>query len=445
MSADVASGGFYDYEQSNNYIKISSVNQDTVNDIIIVKNFVQNQFQNGFYVAMIEVNNSLSQGTLIGRLLGDEPVVDDYKRYSIAVGNFDGFNFTIGQPIHYTKNNVVQTLVVLNAPPVHFDVFNGLIYDINQCYNGGNCDFYSKYIKTNTNSVEVSTQVHRDWEVSAGIHLAGQVNAEPAGVGASINFDAYFLHKWGHHFNKDSTNSTTTTVSEEITAKEDDEIYATTIDYDLYEYPFYYGNENYPRETIMTFVPHNVRGHWFPSKSYYALSYTPNHEVGNILSYYPYDNLTNNPDVLDTIRARTSESYTLSSNTSYNWGITWDNFTSSEADTTIENTNSWGFSFGVEVTGDFGHTNYTTQTTSVTNLISLQLHLGGVDLGIGDVKYAVNPYAYWATNDALVINGGRIITVLIQIRHLFYPGCLILKKVSLWMILTSAIRQTILR
>ena len=176
MESDVASGGYDDYEQSNNYIKISSVNQDTVNDIIIVKNFVQNQFQNGFYVAMIEIDSSLSHAKLIGRLLGDEPEVDKYKRYSIAVGNFDGGNFTIGQPMHYTQNNVVQTLVVLNAPPVHFDVFNGQSYDINKCYNGQVCDFYSKYAKTNTNSVEVSTKVHKDWEVSNGVNLSGSLS-----------------------------------------------------------------------------------------------------------------------------------------------------------------------------------------------------------------------------------------------------------------------------
>jgi hypothetical protein len=399
----VASGGYDDYKQSSNFIKISSVNQDTTKDIVIVKNFVQNQFQNGFFVAMIKVNNSLDTPTLIGRLFGDEPDVDAYKPYSIAVGNFDGDNFTIGRPTHYTKNNVVQTLVVLNAPPVHFDVFNGQSYDINKCFNGQVCNSYSNYIKTTTNSVEVSTQVHRDWEVSAGVHVSGQVNAEPAGVGASINFDAYFLHKWGHHFNKDSTNSKTTTVSEQITAEEDDEIYSTLIDYDLWEYPFYYGNEKFPRETIMTFVPHNVRGQWFPSKSYYALSYIPNHEVGNILSYY--DTLSSNPDVLQTIRADyTSDGYTLSSNGSNIWDLYFNNFTSTEADTTIENTNSWGFSFGLEATGDFGHTKYTTQKTSISHLIHLQTHLGTVDMGIGDVKYRVTPYAYWSKDDALVVN-----------------------------------------
>ena len=401
MESDIAAGGYDDYKQSNNYIKISSVNQDTVNDIIIVKNFVQNQYQNGFYVAMIGVNSSLSQGTLIGRLLGDEPEVDDYKPYSIAVGNFDGASFTIGQPKHYTQNNIVQTLVVLNAPPIHFDVFNGQSYDINKCYNGQACDFYSQYIKTNTSSVEVSTKVHNDWEVSRGVKLSGQVSSEVV----SVDYNTYFTRKWGKHFSLDTTNNKTTQISEAVTAEEDDEIYSTLIDYDLWEYPFYYGNENSPRETIMVLVPHNVRGQWFPSKSYYALSYLPNHEVGNILSYYPYDtvSISKNPNVLETIA---SDSQTLSSSNPFNWSVNFSNFTSTKAETTMENSTSFGISFKREFTGDYDKTNYTTQTTTVSNLINLSVHMGGLDLGIGDVKYKVTPYLYWAKDDALILNYG---------------------------------------
>ncbi|MCG6960031.1 T9SS type A sorting domain-containing protein [bacterium BMS3Abin03] len=400
----VASGGFNDYQQSNNYLKIERFDQDTTNDLVIVKNFVANQYQNGFLVAIYSVNNSLDNLSLIGRLLGDEPEIDDYKPYSIAVGNFDGFNFTIGQPFHYTQNNVVQTLVKLNAPPIHFDVFDGQSYDINNCYNGGICGAYSKYIKTDLSATEVTTSVHRDWEVSAGAHISGQVEVAPFGVGATIDYNAYFLHKWGRHFSKDSTNIKTWKISEEITSSEDDKIYSTVSDYDLWEYPFYYGNEDFPRATIMTLVPHNVTGHWFPSKSYYALSYNPNHEVGNILSYY--DTLANNSNVSEPLGATYgTDSYTLSSSTGDDkWDLTFEDFTSVQADTAIENTNSWGVSFVVEATGNFGHTNYSTHKTSVLQTIHLQTHFGSVDLGIGDVKYTVKPYAYWSSDGTLVVD-----------------------------------------
>lgn len=402
---NVAEGGFEDYIQSYNFLKVADTNQDSREDIIIVRNFVTNQFADGFFVAMITLNDDLDDSALLGRLFGDEPQSDTYQYYGIAVGNFDGFDFTIGQPYHYTQSNIVQPLVILNAPPVHFDVINGQPYDVNECYNGGDCNFLSKYIKQNTNSVEVTTKVHKDWAISAGIGGSGSVVATPLGAGATFNYEAYLLYKHGAHFNKDSTNITTVSVGVEVLAKEDDEIYTTVTDYDLWEYPVFHGNEHFPRNTIMTLVPNNVRGQWFPSKSYYALSYIPDHEVGNILSYYPYDTLSNNPNVEQTIRANyVSDSFTLSANTSYDWNLMFSDFSSSQADTTKDNGLSFKFSFVVVVQGDFMKTKMTTHRTTVTEQINLNSHLGSVNMGIGDVKYTVTPYSYWAQNDALVVD-----------------------------------------
>ena len=81
------------------------------------------------------------------RLFADENQNDIYHKYAIAIGNFDGFDFTVGTPSLYHDYGIVQPIVLLNAPPVHFDMLNGNIYDVNGCYNGGNCDFYAKYIK----------------------------------------------------------------------------------------------------------------------------------------------------------------------------------------------------------------------------------------------------------------------------------------------------------
>jgi hypothetical protein len=399
-----AEGGFDDYWQSYNFLKVADVNQDNREDIIIVRNFVQNQFADGFFVAMIRLNDELDEAILLGRLFGDEP--QSYSRqYGIAVGNFDGFDFSIGQPYHYSQADIVQPIVLLNAPPIHFDVLNGQAYDVNECYNGGDCDFFSKYIKTNTTSVEVTTKVTKDWGLSAGYGVSGSFSVEPLGVGVSVNYEIYMLYKHGRHFSNDTTNITTVSVGVEVLAREDDQIYTTVTDYDLWEYPVFHGNEHFARSSIMTLVPNNVRGQWFPSKSYYALSYIPDHEVGNILSYYPYDTLSNNPNVSQTIRANyVSDSFTLSSNTSYNWNLMFTDFTSSQADTSRQNGLDFKFSFEYIAQFNFSKTRFSTHKTSITEQINLNSHLGSVNLGIGDVKYTVTPYSYWAQNDALVMD-----------------------------------------
>ncbi len=401
-----AEGGYSDDIQSYNFLKVADANQDNREDIIIVRNFVDTQFADGFFVAIISLNDDLDDSALLGRLFGDEPQSDTYQFYGIAVGNFDGFDFSIGQPHHYSQADIVQPIVLLNAPPIHFDVFNGQTFDVNECYNGGDCDFFSKYIKTNTTSVEVTTKVTKDWGLSAGWGKSGSISIEPLGVGVSVNYEIYMLYKHGRHFSNDTTNITTVSVGVEVLAKEDDQIYTTVTDYDLWEYPVFHGNEHFARSSIMTLVPNDVRGQWFPSKSYYALSYIPDHEVGNILSYYPYDTLSNNPNVSQTIRANyVSDSFTLSSNTSYNWNLMFIDFTSSLADTSRQNGLDFKLNFGGYLAQfNFSKTRFSTHKTTITEQINLNSHLGSVNLGIGDVKYTVTPYSYWAQNDALVLD-----------------------------------------
>lgn len=425
LDFDVTSGGGYEIKQKYNFLEVSDVNQDGRNDIIIIKDFVDNnQQEDGFYVAMYTVDTS-NVPILIGELFGDEqlPVdLDDpdyeFRPYSIAIGNFDGLNFTIGEPTHYVASSMVQPIVILNAPPVHFDMFGEDIFDINKCYNGDDCDFAATYKKTSSSSIEVSTTVESDWAVSAGLSISGateigaSVVAAPLGAGAeasasiSINYENHLLLTHGENFSNTSTNSTTVTVSVEVGASEDDLIYSTVTEYDIWEYPVYHGNETFARNTILTFVPNNVQATWFPSKSYNAVNYVPDHEVSNILSYQPFDNLNQNPNSEQIIQADyTSDSFVLGSSSDYTWNITKDEFTSNQADTVKENGIDIGITYGIfRFDGDYNQKSMSTHKTTIFNQIDLEVHLGSVDLGIGDTKYTVTPYSYWGNNDALVID-----------------------------------------
>ena len=398
-------GGSQDWF-SHNFLKVADVNLDNKKDIVIIKNWIDWQ-PRGFSAQFFSASSNLDELVEIGRLRGDEPQNNVGHPFAVALGNFDACNFTIGQPTHSSVYDIVQPIVILNAPPDHFDKFGSDIFDVNNCYNGGDCDFVSTYIKQNTTSIEVSTKVHKDWVISSGIEFSGSATAAPLGIGATVNIDGHFLLNYGRHFSKDSTNITTVSVGVEVQAREDDQIYTTVTDYDLWEYPLYYGNESFSRRSVLTLVPNSVQGTWFPSKSYTAVSYVPDHEVSNILSYQAYDTLDHNPNLSQTIRANyVSDSFVLSANTSYDWNLAFSDFTSTQADTVREN----GLDYSNLVAGlfrfnfDFTETNVVTHTTSVSELIDLNVHLGSVDLGIGDTKYTVTPYAYWATNDALVVD-----------------------------------------
>ncbi|MDZ7623444.1 MAG: T9SS type A sorting domain-containing protein [Ignavibacteriaceae bacterium] len=152
--------------------------------------------------------------------------------------------------------------------------------------------------------------------------------------------------------------------------------------------------------------PKNVQATWYGSKSYFAQQYVPDHEVGNILSYYPYDTLSNNPNLSEVIRANyVSDRFSLDGSSSYDWSVSITDFQQSGAGTERD----MGIDVGAELGGfstnfKFANRKMSTHKASVENIIDLKVHLGNVNMGIGDVKYAVTPYAYWGTNDALVVD-----------------------------------------
>jgi hypothetical protein len=159
----------------------------------------------------------------------------------------------------------------------------------------------------------------------------------------------------------------------------------------------------------MVIEPVAVKNQWFPSKSPVATTYVPNHEVGNIFSYKEYPELFNNEDVASLIKGSYSQSFTLDENSSYDWGLTFNDFSASGASTSNTVTREIGGSvsiFGISCGASDTYEKSKTQTHNicVTQNLSLQVHLDQIDQTIGEAYYTVTPYAYWAKNGALVID-----------------------------------------
>lgn len=407
-------GDFPDYTL-HQFMQVSDMDQNGKQDIMLV--YDQMGPSGGFLGMAYSVNpDSLPIQYLSGVFTGEEPATS-YRPYSIALGNFDGMNFTIGEPTHSVAQGVVEPIVVLNAPPVHFDKFGSDLYDLNECYNGGDCDFQTTYVKQSSSSIEVSATEQSDWAISAGLSVSGsvsvgaEVSAEPLGVGASVSvsvskdYEAHLLRTEGAHFSNTSTSGTTVTIGVEVTAKDDDRIFATVTDYDVWEYPVYHGDETFPRNTILTVVPQDVTATWFASKSYTAVNFVPDHEVGNVLSYEPYADLDQNPDLAQPVAWEYSNSgFQVDASSSYDWSVGIADFQSNTADTTRES--GWDIGVGslFRFDGDFTDRQVHTRSTSVSSLVNLNVHLGSVDMGIGDAKYTVKPYAYWDKKGALVVD-----------------------------------------
>ncbi len=318
----------------------------------------------------------------------------------LVTGDFDGDVFRIGEGVKYTKTDVVQPLVILNAPPTHFDQFGDNIFDVNYCHNGSNCESYATYTTTSSTDVSVSTTLRESWGVSATLKGGGKV--------LGFGVEAYMTGTYGKNFEKTSSSSETVTIQQSVTATYDDQIYATVCDYEIWEYKVY-NAKNQPRGNIITLKPLLTENRWFPSKERSAAGYIPKHEVGNILSYTPYQDLIN-PDGEDKIRGSYgSDSYDLDANTDVTFSV---NLSNTFNNTEVENreigvevgasVSNWGLE--LSGTASYNRSDLSTHSVSVGSALDISVHLGGVNRSIGETGYNVTPYIYWATSGAMVID-----------------------------------------
>jgi hypothetical protein len=305
----------------------------------------------------------------------------------------------LGKPARYSLTKILQPLVILNAPPIHFDVLGGESYDVSLSYNENEGQFISHYEKESSQSTEVTSEFTQDWGTSQTLKAGGSA------WGVSVS--AYLTTKYGKRFSESGGHSTTVTVSIAVDAREDDRIYATVVDYDLWEYPVYGNNEL--RGHVMVVRPNVSENRWFPSKSWSGYSYIPLHEVGNILSYREYPLLTDNPEVDEKIKGDYNNSFVLDANSSYDWSLQFDDFETNQASTSKSYSREWGVDVDVWGSGYSLNSSYSkdeihTHKTDVSSGLNLSVHLDGIDMGLGEVSYTVTPYAYWSTNGALVVD-----------------------------------------
>ncbi|MBN1482635.1 hypothetical protein JXA70_20335 [candidate division KSB1 bacterium] len=126
---------------------------------------------------------------------------------------------------------------------------------------------------------------------------------------------------YGEGFSRDVTTTHTTIVGFDINTIKDDQIFGTTLDYDIWEYPVYAKGQTMPSANILIVNPKVARETWFASKSSDASSYVPCHKVGNILSYQNYDDLKQNAAVKHLIKGQSGASIQVNESSSKNWEV----------------------------------------------------------------------------------------------------------------------------
>jgi len=314
----------------------------------------------------------------------------------LRAAELDG-DVRLGVPVHSRITEIVQPLVILNAPPTHFDVLNGVPYDVSRMYHQHVPRFSATYARSEETTVELETEIHKDWGGSAT--LSGTARY----YGATVS--GYITGKYGEKFKNVEGSSQTVFERLEVTAIGDNRLFAAILEYDIWEYPVY--GDGVLQGHILVVEPTVKGNRWFSSKSPSAYSFVPEHEVGNILSYRQYPDPAQNPAVDEIIKI--GNSHGLGATTSDNWYLRFEDFTQTSAKTEKEygvefggSVSAWGVKLKVD--GHYKKGEISTHTTKVRKGLELGVALGSLDMGLGNVAYNVRPYTYWSVDGALVLD-----------------------------------------
>ena len=349
-------------------------------------------YVSGGYAAAVYALEPTAGGVTLGPLRAST-----VTPWILAHADLDG-DLRLGSPKKFQLTQILQPLIILNAPPIHFDMFNDSSFDVSNCYpNGGK--FTASYSTQSENTKAVEVKINNDW----GYSFKATLGYDFWGFKVS----SHFSETVGKKFSLTSGATQTISVTETAQALVDDKIYATVLDYDLWEYPILMNGTH--NGDFLVVEPKLIENRWFPSKSWSGYTYIPNHEVGNILSYKEYASISDNPAVGGAVKWLTSDRKGLDNNSSYDWYLKFTDFSSQGSDTSWETSDEWGASVdawgsGIDLSGHYSHGVINTQKTDVSSGLSISVHLDALDFSVGEVGYNVLPYAYWGTNGALVVD-----------------------------------------
>lgn len=217
---------------------------------------------------------------------------DALRSYSIAVGNLDGRDMHFGDP-HVLQCNYVQPVFLIGAIPNHFDVINGIQYDVNDCYPVQDCDQDVTIRQSQTGSTTAEVQFTADWAVSTEAELGFE--------GGGFSMGTTISEKYGVKFDQVNTQTNTQTITIAITASADDMVEYVQIPVTVHKYPVLSAIDDTICWVLSVFPSDNFSPQTIVANGKSLFNYTPDHEVGNIMSYPVIsDNYDNVPGVPQT-------------------------------------------------------------------------------------------------------------------------------------------------
>ncbi|MBN1597843.1 MAG: T9SS type A sorting domain-containing protein [Bacteroidales bacterium] len=325
-------------------LELGDVDQDGRDEIITFsKGTGEDNTDHNFFINISGVLEDFSTDTLAGGGYTFSDVSGTTQRsYAIAAGNLDGNDLHFGEPAVYDCE-YLQPVFIIGAIPSHFDIIGDQEYDVNNCYPEQDCDLEVKITRSQTTSTTTQVELTSDWAVSSEVGLSSEAGVEKGAFSAGLGISTSVEAKYGVKFNEVNNETNSQTISVAITASSDDVIQYLKIPITLYQYPVLDDALDTTCYVIAAFPANNLSPQTIIANGKSVFNYTPNYEVGNILSYPKinsgYENISDLPKtagswiILDegnvpsyTMSPSGGINYTLTSGSGLEWTISSESY-----------------------------------------------------------------------------------------------------------------------
>ncbi len=356
------------------------------------------------------------------------PQNDEASRTAFALTDPTGDSLTLGQPRQLIASGTAVPLVVLRAPPVHFDQFGQQSYDVNNCFgsNLGTCGFSSSFSDSQNTTFTTDVNQTDSWAASATV--SGGISY------AGFDVEASLQGRYGNNFSKDTNSSVNTQVTVQVNANVDDYVFFRKTDYVVEEYPIYGAGNTTPGHpnayvAVVTGVDTSYAFETTGPGSTTAPALDNVHQPGNLLSYpyyfppgngEPAQSIDDNPEVPPSNSGGSAISTPFPSISIGQTGSAsgQDSF-ANQTGQTISNTQTDGYtltaSVGYEQEGvpikakvegsyQYDQSNFQSQSSTFGTTMQIDWNTGSLNRSIPGTNYTMRPYLYWSKEGALVLD-----------------------------------------
>ncbi|MEL6842889.1 MAG: T9SS type A sorting domain-containing protein, partial [Bacteroidota bacterium] len=259
------------------------------------------------------------------------------------------------------------------------------------------------YSQENSTSTTLESTMSSDWGVSSTLSAAGNVGG--LGLKASIT------GSYGEQFSQTSSNTQTYRVEAHTIARDDDAIYGTLQDYDIYEYPVIRNGERVGNVLAMVRLGAPLFT-WLPSKADAVFGMRTSHEPGNLLSYpslADFDELVGRQGatVQNGFGSGAVGRLIDQSGNGFNFTMTYSSFNNSSASTTQNfglevNAGASYYGVGLEATGTYNSSELQTHSSEAEQAVAFTSKMDLVTMN-RDAPYTIVPQVIWSQNGALTL------------------------------------------